>query len=183
MRTYVGILSFLAGVLLCTAASSGAVIIYTGQTVDLGGAGFGNVPPVLTVQAHGNDTTEWGAVGWDGLADVYPTDPNQTVEGPPKTQTRTVSELLSEGITKDTFGVVFNINEDGEETVTIETFSVDFYLADGTLSFSAAYTAPAGGLVLAPVGQGQGQAGHIFRSFLMARNSRRSLARETTMWA
>jgi len=35
-------------------------------------------------------------------------------------------------------------------------------VAGGTLSFSAAYTAPAGGLTLGPVGQGQGQAGHLF---------------------
>ncbi len=139
------------------------IISFTNETVDLSGQGFGSVPPVLTLQTHGSqETSEWGSVGWNGTADVYSGPSSQVETG--KSQTISVADLLSLGLTKDNFGLVFNINQPGGMDVVVHAFSVDFYLADGTLSSTAVYTPPSGGLSLSPTGQqGQGGAGYLFR--------------------
>lgn len=155
----------LVSILLIVPAARSSVIVYTETMATLSGQGFGSSSPVLSLRTTGSGTQEWGGIGWNGVQDVYLLG-GLAVEGAPHSQTQTVADLLAMGITKDTFGIVLNINEEGgEEMINISTFSLDFYLADGTLAFNAVYTAPQGGLQVGADGQGQGKAGPLFHVF------------------
>lgn len=147
-----------AAVLAAGATASGAIITFTNTTIDLTGQGFGSAPPILTLQAHGNATTEYGSVTWNGSADVLTGD----AQGAPKTQTLTASELLAAGSNQSILALAFNINEDGSANVLVHDFYADFFGADGSLLFSAKYTAPVGGLDLPQEAPGQGGSAWIF---------------------
>jgi hypothetical protein len=131
-------------------------ITYSGQTVDLSGTGYGNFPTILSVQAHGSDTSQWGAVSWNGTDDVLAGDAK-----PAGTATRLVSELLADGVTKDLFGIVLNTNEDVNRDITLQDFSMEVYSsAGGAPLFIAVLTGVP--LTLSASDPGQGQAGQLF---------------------
>ena len=163
MIAVVGVVAGLVAAALVAAGATaapalGAVITFTNTTVDLTGQGFGDAPPVLTLQAHGNATTEFGAVRWNGSADVLTDD----AQGAPKTQTLTATELLAAGANQSIITLAFNINENGSGNVLLHDFFADFFGADGSSLFSAQYTAPVGGLDLPQEAPGQGGSAWIF---------------------
>lgn len=148
---------------VCYVASptvQGAMIAYTRTSVDLDGQGFGNVRPILTLQAHDNNDSEWGAVDWNGSADVFPSDSDTSKS--PKTQTFSVADLLDLKIDRDHFGLVLNINEDSDNEIQLDGFLMNFYHANGALAFSATYLADDEDRLLSDPGNGQGTAGLLF---------------------
>jgi hypothetical protein len=81
------------------------------------GQGFGVVLPVLSLH---NDGTEVGGVGWNGSADFFYANNNNTglgvdvVPNPPHSQTYLFSTLIANGITNAAnLGLVYNVNETG----------------------------------------------------------------------
>jgi hypothetical protein len=129
-------------------------ISYTGNSVDLGGTGFGNVLNVLSVQ---NDRSEYGSVLWNGAADVLTADATNT------SKTQTATAMQSAGISGTTFALYYNGNEPGNApSSTLHDFTMSFLGADGSLMFDATYNAPIGGLAISDFG-GTGQAGWVFQ--------------------
>lgn len=149
-------IGLITALILSAPAASAGMITYTDYTVDLSGMGFGHVPPVLEVQAKGHGTTEWGAVSWTGTDDLLSGDAKSA-----GSNTRSINELLAEGLTQDLFGIVLNINENVGRDVTVQAFSLDIYAPTGGAPI---FSVPlvGGPLTLPQAEPGQGGAGHLF---------------------
>jgi hypothetical protein len=139
-------------VLVPTAAQ--ATMTFTNTQVDENGTGFGNRLTILSVQAN---ESEFGSILWDGSNDVD--SGNATAQS----ATRTVTELLTAGITQDNFVVIFNINEGGDSApvLTLQDFSLVFTSKAGVELFRETYNAGAG-LPLDQAGNGNGASGWRF---------------------
>ncbi len=138
--------------------ASAAIITFTNMGLDLGGQGFGNDPPMLTLQPKGNATVEPGSVLWNGRKDVLTGDAEKN-----KSRTFTAGALLDQGVTAETLGIIFNINEPGPtNTVNLSKFVLTAYSPSGSIIFSATYNGGPGGLDLASYDGGQGNAGWLF---------------------
>jgi hypothetical protein len=155
LSTFLGVLG--------TSKAQAASITFSNETFS-GGSGWGNVVAVLGLQQAPQTTSESGAVGWNGAADVRVGDYTQ------QSTTRTVAELALAGMTATDadFGVVFNMNETtGGSTVELQDLVVNFFSGAGALLFSAPYTC--GGcaypfpLTLNETSQGLGNSGFLFR--------------------
>lgn len=152
-----------AGALLVGAASVAAqagTITFTNTQVDESGTGFGSVLNLLTVQATGGGTTEYGEVTWNGSSDVDNVGDTQNTS-----ETRSVADVF--GATGNTdVGIIFNINQQGAEGETdliLHDFDLLVFSAAGALLDTIHYTAPLGGLNLDIDQQGTGGAGWLFR--------------------
>ena len=152
----------LLAVTLCLGLADVArAAVITFDSCELTGQGFGNAPPILTVQPQGSATTECGAVWWNGSDDMISDDAS-----PGKCQTITAGSVLNQGITRDNLGLLFNINEplsDADMNLNVFKFSVDFYWPSGDSILSAEFDAGSGGLTLYNFDIGQGKAGWLFR--------------------
>lgn len=130
-----------------------ATIVFTETGSDLAAG----TSPVLTLQAPGNAGTEWAAVSWSGTDDAVTGDAKKN-----KSRTFTAGQLLDQGVTRQAFGVIFNINEPGsKDDLTLFKFSVDFYAPTGSEILSADFDAGPGGLSLGSF-DGGGNAGWVF---------------------
>lgn len=147
----------LATALLAATPAPAAVITFDGPA-DGTAAGFGSLPPVLTVKPHGNATEEYGSVAWDGSADVLSGDADLQ-----HSQTVSVADLLAAGVTQSHFGIIFNINEDGDKKLLFRGMSLVVYSSAGAALFSAPYVGSDIELDATDVGVGQGGFGHLFR--------------------
>lgn len=134
----IGRIMFAAAGLLAS-ASGHASLILSPTPIDLSGSGLGHVATVLTVQAKGNNTTEQGAVGWDGTADFFSVGGNEKT-GNSQTLTRRFDEV---GLTDATqIQLVFNSGEPAGGSITLEDLVLNIYLDNGVLLFtSGAFTA------------------------------------------
>lgn len=146
-------------VLLGSTSAFGATITYNNETYDAG-SGFGNVASILSLQAQGNGTTEYGSVlrNAANTADV--------VSGDAQNQSRTwsIAELASRtkpvNVTKDSFGLVLNLNEKNPEPdITVGGFTLRFYDYATNSTFDATYTGPT---VFSETNQGTGSSGFLF---------------------
>jgi PEP-CTERM motif len=117
-----------------------ASIIYD-QPLVINGAGFGNYPRLLTVQAHGNASTESGCIGLDGTnlvsgpsacSGLGPLggDEGQPL-GFPKQSAPTLGSL---GITSasDLF-IIFDATEPAGDAITVNQLVLKFYSSSGVL--------------------------------------------------
>ena len=155
-RTYASCITALGVALSLTAATSAATLEFDNRVVETG-TGIGAVAQLLVLQQQGNATTEQGGVTFSGAtsADVL------TGDAKPQSQTLSVAELESLGITRDNFGVVLNINEEGGgDLLTVNDFSLVFQNANGVELFTAPFT---GTLNLDTVASaGTGTSGYLF---------------------
>lgn len=142
-------------VALGASSASAASIVFTGITAQ-SGTGFGNVLNLLSLRPAGRTTFESGSVLWDGSQDILMGDATNT------SQTQTVSTLLANDITAATFGLVLNINEASEKTVTLQSFALRFLDAAGGTLFDADFVPSGGSLTLEQAAGGTGSAGWIF---------------------
>lgn len=139
---------------ICSIAGQAAVITFTGVQRDFGGTGFGNVLNVLSVQ---NKNSEYGAVSWNGSADVLSGHATNT------SQTVTAADLQAEGIVGTAMFLYFNGNEPGNaSSVLLHDFTMNFVDGSGASLFDATYSAPSGGLTISDFG-GTGQSGWEFQ--------------------
>jgi len=156
-------------------ASADSVIVYSGIIDDSTGMGHGDVLEVLSLQVTGNGTTEAGSVRWGQTGtkkgipvygDIYNDIPGGDFGSNAKSQgvTRMVSDFA--GLTRDNFGVVFNINEgDALKELRVKGFSLYFQDSIGGVLGTATFESldPAGD-IFANLGGGQGQGDHLFQA-------------------
>ncbi len=111
--------------------SHAASITFDGEEVQAG-TGIGTVLTVLTIQ---ETPDEAGSVSWNGSNDVITGDAKT---GASQTTTRTVAELTAIGVDAGDFGLVFNVDETGQDAgVTLEDLTATFYGDDGSVLFTA----------------------------------------------
>lgn len=131
-------------------------IVFTNTPVSDNGTGFGNVLNVLSLQAQGNNTSEFGAAL---LNNEFPVG-----DATNQAQTRTVGELTSAGITSDNFGIVLDLNEAANElSVTLHNFTFRFYTDPSDLGqfFDLTFDSPVP-LNLLTLNNGNGQSDWFF---------------------
>lgn len=166
-----------------TVSKASVTIEFSGDAVE-SGTGFGNVLNVLSLQASGQNTEEFGSVTWSGTQNV------RTDFATNQSTTRTALELATElGISIGqtgavTFGLVFNINETGANPdlllrgfdlifedsagnplISIGTAGVASYVPTGAGAEAPFFeSSPEAGLRLEPASgtQGVGTAGWLF---------------------
>jgi len=157
-------------------ASADSVIVYSGIIDNLTGLGHGDVLEVLSLQVTGNGTTEAGSVRWGQTGtkkgipvygDIYNDIPGGDFGSDAKGQgvTRMVSDFA--GLTRDNFGVVFNINEgDALKELRVKGFSLYFQDSiGGVLLGTATFKSVDGaGDIFANLGGGQGQGDYLFQA-------------------
>jgi hypothetical protein len=142
-------------VALGASSASAASIVFTGITAE-SGTGFGHILNLLSLRPGGRTTFESGSVLWDGSQDILLGDARNT------SQTQTASTLLANDITAATFGLVLNINEASEKTVTLRGFALRFLDAAGGTLFDADFVPSGGSLTLEQAAGGSGSAGWVF---------------------
>jgi PEP-CTERM motif len=172
------------GLLVVASMAFGAVITAKADPVPIGslvvtgtrslqGQGFGVVLPVLSL--HANDH-EQGGVGWNGTADFFYHDDNNTgantdvVEGPPHSQTYLFSTLIANGITgAANLGLVYNVNEQGANPqINLNNVSLRVYnVATGAWVFQTGLCSGSIPGATCPgnmpvTNQGQGGDGYLF---------------------
>jgi hypothetical protein len=139
------------------AAQAGS-ITFTGTQVEENGTGFGSVLNLLSVQATGGATSEYGEVTWNGSSDVESVGDTKA-----SSETRSVADIFG-GTTNTDVGLIFNINQEGSDTsLFLFDFDLLVFNAAGTLLETVHYDAPDGGLHLDIDQQGTGGAGWLFR--------------------
>ena len=121
------------------------------------GTGFGTVLTLLTL--HNTTSPEIGSVSWNGTTTVT------TGDATNQSQTYTIQQLINAGVTANTFGVVYNVNETGPtpNPTTLNGFSLDVYNSAGVLQGSISLSAQA--LAQNPYQmfeQGVGGSGYLF---------------------
>lgn len=121
------------------------------------GTGFGTVLTLLTL--HNTTSPEIGSVSWNGTTTVTSGDATN------QSQTYTVQQLINAGVTANTFGVVYNVNETGPtpNPTTLNAFSLNVYNSAGVLQGSITLSAQA--LAQNPYQmfeQGVGGSGYLF---------------------
>lgn len=132
------------------AGAAQAQITFVGP-VDLSGTGLGNTLNLLSVQS---DPSEFGSILRSGGADVLGGDAKA------QSQTRTVLELATQGVTAENLGLVFNISEPSSSPdVTINDFTLRFYTDNETDFFDLTWD---GSLTLTQLSGGIGGAGYLF---------------------
>jgi hypothetical protein len=120
-----------------------AAIILSGSDV-IGGAGFGNLPRILTIQVTGNGSTESGCNAWNGsqmtvgpgsrtnAANAGGHEPNP--HGFPKDSTPTLGSLNFTQASD--IGLIFDATEPGNKRgnpLTMNSLILKFYSAGGVL--------------------------------------------------
>jgi hypothetical protein len=143
-------------------------ITFTNTVFDGTGTGLGSIDNIFDVNGDGNASIEWGSIGWNGSKDVLigskfndATKNDPTVGGQTYTATylTTSTKIAWDPVTGSDFRVVLQVNMAGNVgQMTVSTFQLDFYKADGTILFSAPYDD--GALNLG--GVGTGTSGWIF---------------------
>jgi len=134
-------------------------ITSTGTATFTSGTGVGNVLEVLRLNT--NTGNESGGVAWNGTTDVTSGDAltgNQSV-------TITVGQMLTNGVTGNSFVVIFNVNQTGSSDVlTMNTFTVNFYKANGDLLGGVTWNSnpPSQPNQFTADGQGTGSSGYVF---------------------
>jgi len=160
--------AFAAAALLGGTARAGSVT-YTGNLVTKSGTGFGTV---LSVLALHQNSGEYGAIGAPNFnIGGMTTDSNGlAANASPSdgTQTRTVSQIISAFgdplfiSHANTIGLIFQVNQDGQTTLNLNDFYVDFYSSANTLLFSLQYNSAVGPNTSALPGVGVGTSGYAF---------------------
>jgi hypothetical protein len=133
------------------------------------GTGFGSIESILQLQtANGSSTIEYGAVAWNGSADV--TSGTKTGGAPHSETLQVASDLLSAGganikLNADgsvDFVVIFQVNQSGATTLDLHTFQLDFFKADGTQALASLKYTDGSPSSAALGGVGVGTSGWIF---------------------
>src|SRR6266404_2233541 len=147
MRTAISL--FLAIGALHTAHAG---LILSGSDV-IGGAGFGAIPRILTIQATGNGSTESGCNSWNGsqmvvgpsacsnAANAGGNEPNP--HGFPKFSSPTLGSLGFNNALQ--VGIIFDATEPGNNSgnpLTMDSLILKFYSSTGTLLLSEALDNP-----------------------------------------
>ncbi len=154
---------------LLSSSAFGASITFNNETYEYG-TGKGAVATIVALQ---DSPSEGGSVlrNLTNTADVKSGD----VKPGAGSKTWSIEELAANTpdpviVSKDSFGVVFNIAEPGSASdVALDDFRLVFYSYDPldenqqTGSFTATYDAPVGGQNLTVAGQGVGGSGYLFR--------------------
>jgi hypothetical protein len=120
-----------------------ADIDFTGSYGDLSGTGNGPVLGVLSLQQAGGTDYEYGWSGWNGTNATWSDSTSQNGKSttPSGYFARSVGELASSGIDETNLALIFQVNVAGQgDTVTIHTFDVVFYNANGTEAGRITYT-------------------------------------------
>ena len=166
MRHYIylfrnGTLLVMAAMLFMSANAFAASITYLGTT-NLYGQGLGAKATVMTFKQLANDSTEWGTVERNSSGDLVA---GSQVVGLNKTWTRSALTAEIGALTKDTFGVLFDISENKQDpSLTVQNFRVRFYTDEANYnSFFDVFYTP-GQAVFTQVGPGTGSAGHLFKT-------------------
>ena len=123
---------------------------------DFQGTGLGAVNTILTIQSHGNSTTESGSVAFNGTTDVRTGD---TQNGASQTLTRSIGEL---GLTSATsLRVVFNALEPGNaaNSITLSNLVLNIFSPTGSLLFTSGAFTP---VTFADTFTGAGNSGFVF---------------------
>ncbi|MEX0677468.1 MAG: hypothetical protein WD063_10365 [Pirellulales bacterium] len=139
---------------VCPLRAAYCDIIFTNIQVDEKGSGYGNVLTILGVQAN---PSEYGAVLWNGSSD------DKTGDAVNQSNTRTVEQLLDEGIDDTNMTLIFNVNEGGDNdpVLTLHDFDLVFQDASGAELFRESFDA-GGGLPLGAAGTGNSASGWRF---------------------
>src|SRR5262245_17126161 len=107
------LLTTLAAVGILGAFAAGAeagTITFTGIQVQENGTGFGSVLNLLSVQASGSGTSEYGEITWNGVSDVENVGDTKN-----SSETRSVADIFGATGNNDV-GLIFNINQQGSDT-------------------------------------------------------------------
>lgn len=152
-------------------AADAGITIGSAISVAGGGLGFGNAPPVLTLQgSSGNASVESGEIAWNGTVDVASgTDPttSNSSGGIDIADSMTVTAGAISALGSD-FGISFNINEGGNpKDVDLQNLTVTLYDSSGG-TIDSASIAPG---VLSQPGGGQGSDGLFFPVTLMSQTA------------
>ncbi|KFO68638.1 hypothetical protein ER57_02745 [Smithella sp. SCADC] len=116
-------------------------LTWTNVTIDYG-TGFGNVTNLLTLQNAG---TETGSVIPTSVA---------TGDAQNTSKTWTSAQLAALGFNAANLGIVWNVNQTGHTSVSLDQFSLDFYNGSGVLQANAQLDMTAGPFTQAAVGTG-----------------------------
>ena len=129
-------------------------------TTDLLGQGLGHKATVLVLTTPAHTTNEWASV-------LYSSGPGDDETGADilgaqsHTWTRTALETELGTLTADTFRVLFDVSEPGQDkSLDMQTFTMVFYDAAGVV-LTSTYNGPKTHFV--QVGAGTGSAGFLFR--------------------
>jgi hypothetical protein len=152
-------------VLCCWAATAGtasADLVYLGTTEQVG-SGIGGQATLLSFQSAANGTDANAAIIRSGGADEILNDADTQINGGANNQTRTLDEA---GITSgEEFRLIWNLNEPGDGSVTLEALQVSFYDSDDNLLHTAVFNTAdctAFNCEFDEVGGGIGTEGQVF---------------------
>ncbi len=142
------LVAFACACLLSSAASASLIF---NVAIDLSAQGFGNAPRDLTLQAHGNDSTESGCVGVSATGSitfgpgactpevlVHDANGQANVGGdePPPLKAGLkygIPSLSSLGITSaNQIAIIFNATEPGGNSANVTDITLNFYSPTGT---------------------------------------------------
>jgi hypothetical protein len=144
------------------AGTASADLVYLGTT-DQVGSGIGGQATLLSFQSAASGTTANAAIIRNAGADEILADPNTQISGGGNNQTRTLEEA---GITAgDEFRLIWNLNEPGDGSVTLDALQVSFYDSTDALLHTAVFQTSdcaAFNCEFAEVGGGIGTEGQVF---------------------
>jgi hypothetical protein len=157
-----------------TSGAGAASVSYDGLVTQFG-TGNGPVLGILSLQASGQYTTEWGFTGWSGSGLTADTNTTQvhTGSGNAAYVARNVDQIMANGIGSNTLGLVFQVNQVGNvnsQYLQVSDFIVKVYSGTtGAVLGTATYTGGSGNAgdsgVTQPLffsGVGQGSTGYLF---------------------
>jgi hypothetical protein len=164
-----------------SAATQLGTLSFTGNYGNFTGTGNGPIPGVLSLQAQGNNTYEWGTSGWNGTTETWSSSTSQvhTNTTPSGYFAQPVSTLTPGGINASNFAVIFQVNvANGGDNLKVTHFYVDFIDSTGTTLTTLEYhptfvnnlagtdfAAAGGGTIDNGIfpGVGQGTSGWLFK--------------------
>jgi hypothetical protein len=154
-----------AAVLTWTVATPGtasADLVYLGTTMELG-SGIGSQQTLLSFSSFANGSEASAAIVRSSGGDLILNDADTQINGGANNQTRTLAEA---GVTAgDEFRLIWNLNEPGDGSVTLDALQVSFYGPDDTLLHTAVFQTSdceAFDCSFEEVAGGVGGEGHVF---------------------
>jgi PEP-CTERM motif len=134
------------------------------------GTGFGTLLEILVLHAVGNNTTEKGAIAWNGSADVAAdegTPGDVTTQGTSHSNTYSIAFLITQGFNANNLSIVYNVNETGSDPNThLNDVRLRVYDNAGNFLFTTGTCGTAGGPPcpgdFVAFDQGQGSDGYLF---------------------
>lgn len=151
------------GIAAPASAQTTGNLFYAG-TSDLHPAGVGTVATILSLQRHGNNTTETGSVAWNGTSDVKTGDWTTGSN----TQTHTLSSIgINQASDVSLLQLILNINEPNggnKADISIAPGNLVLTAYDGASGASVFSTSLGGStLKLTETGNGIGTADAVFK--------------------